>query len=200
MKLYLNDASPYARLVRALLVETGLDAETQMTFVDPWQSPNELLVANPAAKVPALTLDDGTRLAESSCIGDYLIMRSGRAALAPLSPPSRADAAKRLQILGLGRAAIDCSFGAVVQRRHAPGSPLIERWLQALPRIAEALDKLHAEGTPADVDLADLTVAVAFEYVDFRLPEIQWRNEAPHLAARVAALGRRPSLATSRPR
>lgn len=197
MKLHLNDASPYARLVRVLLVETGLDAETQLVFVDPWQSPGELLAANPASKVPALTLDDGTRLAESSCIGDYLIMRSGRAALAPLS---HADAGRRLQILGLGRAAIDCSFGAVVQRRHAPGSPLVERWLKALPRIATALDKLHAEATPADVDLADLTVAVAFEYVNFRLPEIQWRSEAPHLAVRVGALGRRPSLAATRPR
>ncbi|MGH6660511.1 MAG: glutathione S-transferase N-terminal domain-containing protein, partial [Rhodospirillales bacterium] len=130
MKLYLNEASPYARLVRVLLVETGLDAATELIFVDPWQSPDELLAANPASKVPALTLDDGTRLVESSCIGDYLIRRSGRSALAPLSPPSHPDAGKRLQILGLGRAAIDCSFGSVLQRRHAPGSPLIERWLQ----------------------------------------------------------------------
>lgn len=200
MKLYLNEASPYARLVRVLLVETGLDAETQLIFVDPWQSPNELLAANPASKVPALTLDDGTRLVESSCIGDYLIMRAGRSALSPLSPLSHADAEKRLQILGLGRAAIDCSFGGVVQRRHAPGSPLIDRWLAALPRISRALDKLYSEAASTDVDLADLTVAVAFEYVDFRLPEVQWRNEAPDLAARIATLGRRLSLATTRPR
>jgi len=197
MKLYLNEASPYARLVRVLLVETGLDAATELIFVDPWQSTDELLAANPASKVPALTLDDGTRLVESSCIGDYLIRRSGRSALAPLS---HADAEKRLQILGLGRAAIDCSFGSVLQRRHAPGSPLIERWLAALPRIATALDKLYAESASTDVDLADLTVAVAFEYVDFRLPEIRWRDEAPHLVARVGSLGRRPSLETTRPR
>lgn len=197
MNLYLNEASPYARLVRVLLVETGLDSETQLIFVDPWQSPDDLLAANPASKVPALTLEDGTRLVESSCIGDYLIMRSGRSALAPLS---HADAEKRLQILGLGRAAIDCSFGSVLQRRHAPGSPLIDRWLAALPRISRALDKLYAEAASTDVDLADLTVAVAFEYIDFRLPEIAWRSGSPTLAARVADLGRRPSLAATRPR
>lgn len=197
MKLYLNEASPYARLVRVLLVETGLDSETQLIFVDPWQSTDEMLAANPASKVPALTLEDGTRLVESSCIGDYLIMRSRRSALAPLS---HADAEKRLQILGLGRAAIDCSFGSVLQRRHAPGSPLIDRWLAALPRISRALDKLYAEAASTDVDLADLTVAVAFEYVDFRLPEIQWRANAPHLAAWVGVLGRRASLEATRPR
>jgi len=197
MKLYLNEASPYARLVRVLLVEMGLDGETELIFVDPWQSPDELLAANPASKVPALTLNDGTRLVESSCIGDYLIRRSGRSALAPLS---HADTGKRLQILGLGRAAIDCSFGSVLQRRHAPGPPLIERWLAALPRIAKALDKLYAEAASTDVDLADLTVAVAFEYVDFRLPEIRWRDEAPYLAVRVGSLGRRLSFVTTRPR
>ena len=197
MKLYLNEASPYARLVRVLLVEMGLDGETELIFVDPWQSPDELLAANPASKVPALTLNDGTRLVESSCIGDYLIMRSRRSALAPLL---HADAEKRQQILGLGRTAIDCSFGSVLQRRHAPGSPLIDRWLAALPRIAKALDKLYAEAASTDVDLADLTVAVAFEYVDFRLPEIRWRDEAPYLAVRVGSLGRRLSFVTTRPR
>ncbi len=197
MKLYLNEASPYARLIRVLLVETGLDAETELVFVDPWQSPDELLAANPASKVPALTLDDGTRLAESPCIADYLIMRSGRSDLSPVSQP---DAERRLAILGHGRAAVDCAFGAVLQRRHAPGSPLIRRWLEALSRIAKALDGLYAGGTPADVDLADLTVAVAFEYVDFRLAEISWRSGSPVLAARVGALGERPSLATTRPR
>ncbi len=68
MNLYLNRASPYARLIRVLLIETGLETETEMIFVDPWQSPDELLMANPASKVTALTLKDGTRLVESACI------------------------------------------------------------------------------------------------------------------------------------
>ena len=56
MKLFLNSAPPYAPLVRVVLVETGLQAET------------ELLARNPAAKVPALDLDDGTQLIESGYI------------------------------------------------------------------------------------------------------------------------------------
>ena len=40
MKLYLNQASPYARLIRVLLIETGLDNETELIFVDPWESPD----------------------------------------------------------------------------------------------------------------------------------------------------------------
>ena len=197
MNLYLNQSSPYARLIRILLVETGLDTETELIFVDPWQSPDELLIANPASKVPVLTLKDGTRLVESACISDYLIQQSGQSALSPMSHP---DAEIRLQILGLGRAAIDCSFGSVIQQRFVPDSPLIERWLATLPRIAGALEELYAGRISTDADLANLTVAVAFEYIDFRLPEIQWRSRAPHLAERVSSLGRRTSLETTRPR
>ncbi len=196
MKLYLNQASPYARLIRVLLAETGLDAETELIFVDPWESPDELLMANPASKVPALTLKDGTRLVESACIGDYLIQQSGQSALSPMSHP---DAETRLQILGLGRAAIDCSFGSVIQQRFVPDSPLIERWLATLPRIAGALEELYARRISTDADLADLTVAVAFEYIEFRLPEIQWQSQTPHLGERVSSLGQRTSLETTRP-
>jgi hypothetical protein len=68
MKLFLNAASPYARLVRVVLVETGLQAQTELHYVDPWESPPDLLARNPAAKVPALDLDDGTQLIESGYI------------------------------------------------------------------------------------------------------------------------------------
>ena len=197
MNLYLNQASPYARLIRVLLVETGLDTETELIFVDPWESPDELLIANPASKVPALTLKDGTQLVESACISDYLIQQSGQSALSPMS---HLDAETRLQILGLGRAAIDCSFGSVIQQRFVPDSPLIERWLATLPRIAGALEEHYARRISTDADLADLTVAVAFEYIDFRLPEIRWQGQAPHLAEWVSSLGQRTSLETTRPR
>jgi len=197
MNLYLNQASPYARLIRVLLIETELDNETEMIFVNPWESPDELLMANPALKVPALTLKDGTQLVESACISDYLIQLSGQSALLPMS---HHDAEKRLQILGLGRAAIDCSFGSVIQQKYVPESPLTERWLATLPRIAEALEELYATRISTDADLADLTVAIAFEYIDFRLPKIQWHSQAPHLAERVSSLGQRTSLETTRPR
>ncbi len=196
MNLYLNQASPYARLIRVLLIETGLDNETELIYVDPWESADELLFANPASKVPALTLKDGTRLVESTCISDFLIRHSGQNTLSPMS---HLDAETRLQILGLGRAALDCSFGSVIQQRFVPDSPLIERWLATLPRIAGALEELYARKISTDADLADLTVAVAFEYIDFRLPEIQWQSQTPHLADRVRSLGRRASLETTRP-
>ena len=198
MRLLLNTASPYARLVRVVLVETGLEAETDLHYVDPWQSPDELLTRNPAAKVPVLELDDGTRIIESACVCDYLIEHSGKERLAPARA---ADCAVRLNVLGLGRAAIDCAFGVVLLGRYPGTDALATRWSNALPRIAASLDDaLSRHSQKETVDLADLTLAVAFEYIDFRLPGIVWREANVRLNRQVAALSNRRSLSTTRPR
>lgn len=198
MKLYLNTASPFARLCRVLLIETGLEKDTELVMTDPWADDAALLAANPAGKIPALSLEDGTHLVESSCIAEYLVLRSGSVWLSPLS---HEDAAERLAILGLARAAIDCSFGAVIQERYAPGSPLIGRWLGAIPRIAERLSALYGQRKRSpDCDLGDLTAAVAFEYVGFRLPKVDWQTRAKPLAERLAVFSERSSLASTAPR
>ncbi|MEC9367251.1 MAG: glutathione S-transferase family protein [Pseudomonadota bacterium] len=198
MKLYLNTASPFARLCRVLLVETGLEKDTELVMTDPWAKDEKLLGANPAGKIPALSLEDGTHLVESSCIADFLMLRSGAVWLSPLSHENPAE---RLEVLGLARAAIDCSFGAVIQERFAPGSPLIERWTSALPRIAERLGQLYGRRKRSpDCDLGDLTTAVAFDYVGFRLPQVDWRKKAGPLVECLAVLSARSSLASTKPK
>lgn len=208
MKLYLNEASPYARLCRVLLIETELAGQTEFVNVDPWAASDDYWVVNPSGKVPALALDDGTVLIESACIIDYLINVSGRADLSVLA---QANAARRLEILGFARAAMDCAFAAVIQQRFGENSGLAERWLQALPRIARRLETLTEaaarngrsaaghELEAARCDVADLTLAVAFGYVQFRLPQVDWQVSAPRLAESIELLSARPSLECTRP-
>jgi glutathione S-transferase len=146
MKLFLNAASPYARLVRLVLLETGLHAATELHFVDPWESPPHLLAHNPASKVPVLLLDDGASLMESGCICDYLIA------------------------------------------------------ISQMPRMAASLQDLVPGKAPSSpVDLADLTLAVALEYVEFRLSELGWSQHCPQLFKWSAQMGQRPSLSATRP-
>ena len=199
MKLYLNRTSPYARLALVTAHETALAGRLDLVWAEPWDDPAELLAVNPLARVPALLTDAGAALIESGCICDYLIALSGREHLLPAHIDARADTLRRV---GLGRAAIDCAFGAVIQRRFNGGADtaLSKRWLRALPRAAAALDAEGAArrgiGRP---DLGDLAVGVAFDYVDFRLQEIGWRGHAPALAAWVDALRARPSMQATRP-
>jgi glutathione S-transferase len=203
MKLFLNKASPYARLVLVTAHEAGLADRVETVWTEPWEDPPALLAANPLAKVPALMTDAGTALCESSCICDYLIALSRRDDLLPAQLETRTDV---LQRLGLGRAAIDCAFSAVIQRRFNNGgdTTLSRRWMSALPRAAAALDaeiggRIGSRIDKRQPDLGDLAVAVAFDYVDFRLPEIGWRSNAPRLARAVDCVRSRPSMQSSRP-
>lgn len=198
MKLFLNKTSPYARLVLATAHETGLANRLQTIWIEPWDDPAELLAVNPLAKVPALLTDEGMALIESGCICDYLITLSRRDDLLPVPSAARRDT---LQRVGLGRATIDCAFSVVIQRRfnHGVDTTLSERWLRALPRAAAALDGISSARVSApQFDLGDLAIAVAFAYIDFRLPAIAWRHNAPGVEKLVDTICARPSMVATR--
>ena len=59
MRLFYGPASPYARMVRIALLETGLDelvTKQEVTLRDPGSA---LLPFNPVGRVPTLELDMG---------------------------------------------------------------------------------------------------------------------------------------------
>ncbi len=72
MELYLNATSPYARLVRIVLLEKGLADAVTLKWCDPWADDADLLKANPAGRIPALVTEEGTTLSESMLIAVYL--------------------------------------------------------------------------------------------------------------------------------
>jgi glutathione S-transferase len=76
----------------------------------------------------------------------------------------------------------------------------LDRWTQAIHGAADALEAELAAG-PLDTDLGAIAIAAAFGYLDFRLPQIDWRAGRPQLTAAFADLATRPSfIATAPPR
>jgi glutathione S-transferase len=197
MKLFLNKTSPYARLARITAIEAGLADGLELVWIEPWDNAPALLAVNPLSKIPALVTDEGATLVESGCICDYLATKASRTDLLPADIASRTDTLKRL---GLARAAMDCAFGAVIQRRFSDGATpaLAQRWLDALPRATFVVDGLYA-ARRAKPDLGDIAMAVAFDYIGFRLPEIDWRRDAPSLAKMVDTMTARASFQSTRP-
>ncbi|SFX39589.1 glutathione S-transferase family protein [Marinospirillum alkaliphilum] len=192
MKLYLNATSPYARFVRVVALEKGLQPE--LVWVDPWANDPALLAANPALRVPALETEQGTCLSESMLIALHLDQAATIPSLLPTGEQEQV-----LQLMGWGQGLTDAAFNTVIARKHqgaeADRSILgqrrlaaIQHTLEQLEQQARQLEKLH---------LGSLLVAVALDYLSFRLPEIQWQQRCPQLAASLQSLMQRPSMKTT---
>ena len=199
MKLYLNKTSPYARLVVVVAHEKDLARRIENVWVDPWSDPPELLAANPYARVPALATDGGQVIVDSTCICEYLDGLGGR----PLMPGPGPERERALARYGLGRGLIDAAFGVTIERRFngsAAEPPLAERWLAALARALEKLERdeslLSAENAPA---LGDLAIAVGLSYIEFRLPELRWMERFGRLRIWHERVAGRASLRLSAP-
>jgi glutathione S-transferase len=196
MKLFLNKASPYARLVLVVAHEKGLAERIELVWTDPWKSDDRLLAVTPLAKVPVLIAEDREPLVESYCICEYLDALGAGDALMPHSGAQRMAVLRKY---GLGRGLIDVSFGSVIEQRHGAGddSILAQRWRAAVERTIPVIEK--SVGNTDAPDLGDLTVAVALSYIDFRMSDVNWRTSAPRLGSWLDRITARRSLAATAP-
>lgn len=186
MQLLLNQTSPYARAARVTALEAGFGERLELLWSDPWNEDAQLLAANPANKVPVLITDEGTALSETLLICVHLHQLAGGS---PLT-------AERLQLAGLGQGLIDAAFGTVIARKHGGAAQdetvLGARRLAAIDPLLVRLQEttaLDAEG----LDFGHYLVAVGLEYLNFRLPEIDWSGHR-RLVAFHQRLTERPSF------
>lgn len=176
MKLFYHPPSPYVRKVLIVACEKGLMGRLDLIRSEPWPDPSDLLAATPLAKVPALLLEDGRLLPESTIICQYLDMIGHGPRLVP----------KELYIDVLARAALaqgltDAAYAIVLERRR-PTDQQDQHWIDRQRRaIARTLPRLTVDA--ARFDLGDITLASGLAYLNFRLPEIDWRQQHPKLAA-----------------
>lgn len=186
MKLYFNKPSPYARKVRVVVHEKQLVGRIDWQEVDPWADPPSLLAATPIGKVPALVTGDGMLITESSTIAEYL---DGVGSGASLLAGNRMEVLSRA---ALAQGLIDAAFGIVIERRR----PAERQWSGWLERLRRAVDRTlpHIKVEAERFDLGDISMACALAYLDFRLPEIAWRDSHLLLAAWLDTANRRPSM------
>ena len=197
MKLLMNTTSPYARIARIALEEKGLDG-IGTELVDPWADDPRLLEANAAARVPALLLDDGTRLTESLLIVLWLESERPRPSL--LGTNRASTIARAGVAMGVVDASVHTLIGRKITDASFDDSPVGLRRrrtiVQGLRRL-EADPPAYASGTP---DLGAITAVVALEYVRFRFASAPWMPEVAQLDALSAQLATRASFERSRPR
>ena len=198
MQLFWSPASPYARKVRAIAREKRLDGRIAETAVDVYADPDTLLAANPLGKVPALVLDDGAALYDSPVICAYLDATGPGTAMIP---PDGAARWTVLRVEALADGVMDLALGIVLDGRKPEPERSPTTVARRRSQMQRALDRMgdDTQGLPTDVTLGHVACACALEYIDFRLPDIDWRVSRPALADWHLSIADRASLRATAP-
>lgn len=205
MKLMYSPTSPFVRRVRAVALELRLaDRITLETVqVAPGRENEEFAAnVNPLRKIPALVLDDGTVLIDSSVICAYLDSLAGGGRVIPTRAP------ERWQVLSQQAIAVGMTEALVLARYEVALRPEPRRWPQWLEdqegrfwsglAWCERRDAaLESRGGACDV--SQLALVCCLGYADFRFPEFGWQARAPRVNAWYREFMQRPSMTATAP-
>ena len=200
MKLHGSKTSPYVRKVRIVMIEKRIDAD----FVEDnvWSADTRVTQHNPLTKVPVLVLDDGTALYDSRVIVEYL---DGITPVSRLIPEGGRERAlvKRWEALGDGIG--DAGIAMFLERKRGQDAQdkdwiarqrgKVDAGIAAAAR--ELGDREYCHGL--SLSLGDISLGCALLWLEFRLPEIDWRAHHPALKKWIARLETTPSFIETKP-
>ena len=198
-----RSTSPYVRKVRVVMTEKKL--EYAFVTEDVWAESTSISSANPLGKVPCLIMEGGEALFDSRVIVEYLDTLSPVGKLIPTVGRERAEV-KTWEALadGVLDAAVLARLEATwVGRSTAQRSQAwIDRQLRKCTDAVKAMslglgDKPYCVGIY--LSLADIAVGCALDYLDFRFPELNWRDAHPNLVKLQDKLLQRASFTDTRP-
>jgi glutathione S-transferase len=172
--------SPPCRKVRIALTEKNLSFDMQVEKV--WERRDEFLALNPAGEVPVLVEEDGTPIADSVAIVEYLEDAYPERPLLGITPAARAEVRRLSQWFDLkfGREVTDNLVGEKVLKKFLglgePASTAI--------RAGHANMKTHLEYVSWLADrrrflagdffsLADITAAAHLSAADY-IGDVPW--------------------------
>lgn len=200
MKLYYAEASPYVRKVRIFLDLGDLGGQVEVVpgGGTPVQ-PNEATVsANPLGKVPCLITDEGMTLFDSRVITRWLDSKAGTG-LYPAPPTLWPVLALEALADGILDAAVLCVYEGRVRPEELRFAPWVDAQQQKIIRATGALER-HVDGPlTGPMTAAHVAVGVALGYLDFRLPQLDWRGASPRLADWYAEFARQPFMQATMP-
>lgn len=201
MKLYASQASPYARKVRVVMAEKKIDY--QMVEIDVWSPDTAIGQFNPLGKVPCLVMEDGGAVFDSRVIVEYLDT------LTPVSRMIPQGSRERLEVRtweALADGLLDAALLVRLESTQREPAERSARWVErqrgkidgALAAMAHGLaDRNWCANN--HYSLADVAVGCALSYLDFRFPDIAWRERHPNLTAFHDKVSKRQSFIDTEP-
>lgn len=200
MKLIIATPSPYARKARVALLEKNILFET--VIENPWIRETGIGNINPLGKVPALILDNGEVVHDSSVIAEYVDTFSQPPQLLPADPLLRVTVK---QIEAIADGVCDAVVLILLERYRSPELQSAN-WMSRQRKkvdagIAELSQRLGEKEffTAAGFSLAEISTACTLGYLDLRFAECAWRAGHGNLQRLFEKMSARPSFAQTIP-
>lgn len=199
MKLFISLTSVFARKVRVVVREKGLNSRIEEVVRIGVENAPDLVAANPLAQIPALVSDDGTAWSDSGLISAWL---DGQGDGPKLLPDYGSDAywrVRRVETVASGMTEMLAKLVYESRRPEGERSPYwLRRWEDNLRRAFAHADALCPEA--GVFDMGTLSLGVAATFCDFRRADIDWRSIAPKVAALREELEKRQSFVDTYPK
>lgn len=199
MKLLGTHTSPYVRKARLILLEKNIPHEY---VIDPPSEPGSLVLqVNPLGRIPALILDDGFCVFDSSVIADYADTLNDAPVLIPRNDPLARLRVKRWEALADG-----IMDSAIVVRNESlraedkQSQAVLDMHNLAVTHALDYAAQLLGECEWCEGDaitLADLALVSALLYLDLRQAARDWRSAHANLAVWLSRISARPSVIVS---
>ncbi len=199
MKLYITPASPYARIVRIVILEKDLGSRIEIIPAQTRLADSPYYRINPSGRVPYLIRDDGVAMEESALICAWLDHLDGK----PVFDLPRGDEAwepRRLQALATSITDGIAVWSREIARAPAERSPtLLQHEAERSRRMAALWEtEIEHPWMNGELNMAQITLACGLG-LEARNPDLQWRPDHPKLSAWFDRLSARPSFAATAP-
>ena len=184
MQLLYAPTSPYVRKVMVCAHLTGQADRIKCleSAAHPIRRDARIARYNPLAKVPTLILEGGQSLFDSRTICEYLAASGGATHLFPMEGEERWRA---LSLQSLGDGLLDAALLARYEMLARPPEFQWQEWRSAqLVKVAACMDAIEFEAPSMQCEaptIGEVTIGCALGYIDFRFPQIEWRDT--HLQA-----------------
>lgn len=200
MKLIYSPPSPFARKVLVLAHEADLirDLELVPVAVLPTKRDTVAHTHNPLGKVPTLVLADGESIFDSRVISEVLNSRTRTRSFIPQGEARWKALTESALADGIIEAALSIRYETAVRPKEVQWAEWVAgqrlKISQALPWMEEKLSFDEAA-----FDLSHIGTACALGYLDFRLPDMEWRKTCPRLSEFFEQFGKRLSMIQTAP-
>lgn len=197
LKLLYAAASPFARKNLILAYERGLADRIELvdTLPVPTRPDAQILAHNPTGKAPCAILPDGQPLYDSRVISNYLdrIATTG----VTIYPKDSSEFAV-LTLEALGDGLLDAALACRYETHLRPQQLRWQDWVDAqLLKITGGLQDLEQRWLPllhTGFHAGAIAIAATLAYLDYRYPQLNWREDYPGLQAWFAQIETRPSM------